>query len=77
MTKAYIATVQLLIIANGLAEAYDAVSGILSNYEMADGVLKDWAYLKTVDSKGNECYLNLVGVEIDEETYEEGDFVYD
>ena len=74
MAKAYVATVQLLIVADTLEEAYDAIGGILSDYEMAYGALKDWAYLKTVDSKGNEYFPDPVEVEIDED-YEEGDFL--
>lgn len=70
MAKAYVATVQLLIVAESDAEAMDAVSNILSEYEMADGTLKDWAYLRI----GGQL-LSPTERYIDEENYKEGDFL--
>ena len=66
--KAYVATVQLLIIAESDAQAMDAISGILSDYEM-EGTLKDWAYLSVGGQllSPTERYI--------EENYEEGDFL--
>ena len=69
--RAYVATVQLLILADSDAEAMDAVSGILSDYEMSSGTLKDWAYLRI----GGQL-LGPFETTIDPDSYEEGDFVY-
>lgn len=68
--KAYVVTVQLLIVSDTLPEAHDAVRGILSDYEMADGALKDWAYVRGGDGK---IYMGLP-IKITED-YEEGDFL--
>ena len=69
MAKAYVATVQLLIVAESDAQAMDAVSGILSDYEI-EGALKDWAYLRL----GGQI-LSPTERYIDEDDYEEGDFL--
>ena len=70
--KAYVATVQLLIVADSVNETYDAVSAILGQ---ADIGLKDWAYFKYVDAKGNECFLEPREVLISDKDYVEGEFL--
>ena len=73
--KAYVATVQLLIVSDSQAEAIDAVSNILSSYEMTDGTLKDWAYIMQIDSKGNEYFEAPIEVGVPD-NYKEGDFLH-
>ena len=70
--KAYVATIQLLIVANTQAEACDGVSAIL---ELADINLKDWAYLRVRDYAGKWMFSGPFEVEIADGDYEEGDFL--
>ena len=68
--KAYIVAVKLLIACDTLPDAHDAISNILSDYEMADGTLKDWAFIKGSDDK--VCLALPIKISKD---YEEGDFL--
>lgn len=44
--RLFVTTIQLVIESESSNLAADAVKNILSDYEMADGTLKDWYYLK-------------------------------
>ena len=66
--KGHIVTVELLIVSDTLPEAHDAVSNILSGYEMAGGTLKDWTYIR------GERPNAALPIEIQED-YREGDFL--
>lgn len=73
MAKAYVATVQLLVLADSHIEAVDAISELLSGTVEAshDTFLLDWAYLKL-----GGCYLypTPYPVPINVKKYEEGSF---
>lgn len=70
LQKAYVATVQLLIVTETFEEACDGISSILSEYDMGDGTLKDWAYLEV----GGQL-LSPTPVLFDFDGYEESDFL--
>lgn len=65
LKKKYVATVQIVVDANNEDEACDAISGVLDH----EGVF-DWGYVKI----GGQ-YTYPVEILINEENYEEGDFL--
>jgi len=79
MPNLYVATIQILVAVPDNERypqevASDAISGMLSDYEMGDGTLIDWAYLRL---GGQRMFPSFVAGLSEEmlSGYKEGDFV--